>query len=443
MAKPEHLCLLVHGLWGNPDHLKFLTTSLRDKYPEDQLHILAPKRNSGSFTYDGIELGGERVLNEVEDALKELAKSGHDIKKISIIGYSLGGLISRYAIGLMYQKGLFDKIQPVQFTTFATPHLGVRTPLRGYHNHVWNVLGARFLSQSGRQLFMIDSFRDTGKPLLEVLSDANSIFLRGLAQFKHRSLYANVLNDRTVVYYTSSISSIDPYVKPEAINITYLKGYEPVIVDAEKAVSVKEPEAPLALTQQITTQTRAMFGRIPYAAFLVLLLPVGMSIFTVNAAIQSIRSRQRIRMHEEGKAGFDIGSYRVPLMINDMRKEVEDMFENINNTQDPEYLPEGDEELASPKSPRLFRKQSSRSSAPGSDSDSLKGEKEETQFSTLALTPAQFAMIEELNNVGFKKYPVYIHNHRHTHAAIIRRMDKAGFDEGRIVVKHWLDNFEI
>lgn len=25
------------------------------------------------------------------------------------------------------------------FTTFATPHLGVRTPLRGWHNHIWYV----------------------------------------------------------------------------------------------------------------------------------------------------------------------------------------------------------------------------------------------------------------------------------------------------------------
>jgi hypothetical protein len=60
---------------------------------------------------------------------------------------------------------------------------------------------------SGRQLFAIDSFRDTGRPLLSVLADANSIFIQGLAQFQHRSLYANVVNDRTVTYYTAGKAS--------------------------------------------------------------------------------------------------------------------------------------------------------------------------------------------------------------------------------------------
>jgi predicted esterase len=102
--------------WGNPNHLNFVTTSLREKHPEDNLHVLVAKRNSGSFTYDGIELGGERLTNEIEEELEELARSGHDIKKISIIGYSLGGLISRYAIGLLYHKGVFQRVEPVVCT---------------------------------------------------------------------------------------------------------------------------------------------------------------------------------------------------------------------------------------------------------------------------------------------------------------------------------------
>ena len=72
-----------------------------------------PKKNAGSFTYDGIELGGERVAHEIEIKLEDLARDGHDIQRISIVGYSLGGLIARYAIGLLYHKGLFDRIEPV------------------------------------------------------------------------------------------------------------------------------------------------------------------------------------------------------------------------------------------------------------------------------------------------------------------------------------------
>lgn len=89
---------------------------MREKYTEDQLHILVAKRNAGSFTYDGIELGGERVTREIEEKLEELTKSGHTITRISVIGYSLGGLIARYAIGLLYHKGLFERIEPVVCT---------------------------------------------------------------------------------------------------------------------------------------------------------------------------------------------------------------------------------------------------------------------------------------------------------------------------------------
>lgn len=77
------------------------------------MHILVAKRNAGSFTYDGIDTGGERVAEEVERKLEELAEAGHDITKISVVGYSLGGLIARYAIGLLFHRGIFEKIQPV------------------------------------------------------------------------------------------------------------------------------------------------------------------------------------------------------------------------------------------------------------------------------------------------------------------------------------------
>lgn len=48
-------------------------------------------------------------------------------------------------------------------------------------------------------------------------------------------------------------------------------------------------------------------------------------------------------------------------------------------------------------------------------------------------------MVQALDNVGWRKYPVYIHKVRHSHAAIIVRIDKPSFDEGRVVLRHWLD----
>ena len=52
-------------------------------------------------------------------------------------------------------------------------------------------------------------------------------------------------------------------------------------------------------------------------------------------------------------------------------------------------------------------------------------------------------MIDNLNGVGFTKFPVHIQRHRHTHAAIVVRMDKPGFEEGKVVVQHWAGRFEV
>lgn len=84
-SSADHLCVLVHGLWGNPSHLGHLEKALKGRFG-DKLHILAAKTNAGTFTYDGIELGGERVTREIEEHIEELKRAGQDIRKISIVG---------------------------------------------------------------------------------------------------------------------------------------------------------------------------------------------------------------------------------------------------------------------------------------------------------------------------------------------------------------------
>ncbi|KAF5021453.1 hypothetical protein F66182_6494, partial [Fusarium sp. NRRL 66182] len=81
-AKATHLVVLVHGLWGNPSHMRNVAKSLRDQYSKDELNILLAKQNSGNFTYDGIELGGERVCAEIEDELRKIEKEGGKITKL-------------------------------------------------------------------------------------------------------------------------------------------------------------------------------------------------------------------------------------------------------------------------------------------------------------------------------------------------------------------------
>lgn len=66
---------------------------------------------------------------QVEDTVN----NHRSLKKISFVAHSLGGLIARYAIGMLYseasdknERGSIAGLEPINFITVATPHLGSR-----------------------------------------------------------------------------------------------------------------------------------------------------------------------------------------------------------------------------------------------------------------------------------------------------------------------------
>jgi len=361
-----------------------------------------------------------------------------------MFGYSLGGLVARYSIGLLYSNGWFDRLEPVNFTTFASPHLGVRTPILGPHSHLWNVLGARTLSTSGRQLFAIDTFRDTNRPLLLVLADPQSIFMQALARFKHRVLYANIINDRSAPYYTTFITKVDPYVDHSAIDIHYMKGYHPNIIDTVDPVSKKLLDPSRSLLSRVASSSQNVLTTVPFAAAMVVFIPIGTVLFLANAGVQSIRSQKRIKLHESGRAGIGLGNYRIPLIMEHARSAVEDTFGSMTGTRNQQYLPAGIDQDGSP--------------SPGSDDEKIgspaktipqrrrRSSALQPTFPTLNLSPEQFEMIDNLNEAGWRKYAVHIHNVRHSHAAIIVRSTplRSKFEEGKRIVGHWIEEeFEV
>lgn len=82
----------------------------------------------------------------------QVVKKTKSLKRISFLGHSLGGLFARYAIAVLYSpdtynsdqprdpancmmensqrtdfsRGMIAGLEPVNFITLATPHLGVR-----------------------------------------------------------------------------------------------------------------------------------------------------------------------------------------------------------------------------------------------------------------------------------------------------------------------------
>lgn len=77
--------------------------------------------------------------NPPHNQVTEVVKKTESLRKISFLAHSLGGLIARYAIAVLYSadglkfqslsssnKGLIAGLEAINFITLATPHLGVR-----------------------------------------------------------------------------------------------------------------------------------------------------------------------------------------------------------------------------------------------------------------------------------------------------------------------------
>lgn len=249
-----------------------------DEKSSTKLVIYIAKSFEFYYTYDGIDICGTRVANEVTREIERLNNLSEEndnttneknetnngkVVKISVVGYSLGGLIARYTIGLLEERGLFKTIKPVVFTTFATPHVGVLALSTGPMARMYNKLGPYVLSYTSRQLFLTDKFpllspspssaslnseqlaltkkqnNNNGKPLLECLADPSLKFYRGLSRFETLAVYGNIVNDHRTEWYTTAISTTDPFTRnANSIRGHYYPGYGPIVLDITKPLEV-------------------------------------------------------------------------------------------------------------------------------------------------------------------------------------------------------------
>ncbi|XP_052487139.1 putative lipase C4A8.10 isoform X1 [Gossypium raimondii] len=240
---PSHLVIMVNGLIGSAQDWKFAAKHFLKKYPEDVI-VHCSKRNSSIFTFDGVDVMGDRLAEEV----KYVISRHPSVQKISFVGHSLGGLIARYAIARLFEQDLTQEnsqtngdsradqledswlegnvkckmagLEPVNFITLASPHLGSRwhkqVPLfRG--SHVLEKAATRtswFLGRTGKHLFLTDG--KDGKPplLLQMASDCEDLkFISALLSFKRRVVYANASFDHIVGWSTSSLRRRDELPK--------------------------------------------------------------------------------------------------------------------------------------------------------------------------------------------------------------------------------------
>ncbi len=284
-------------------------------------------------------------------------------------------------------------------------------------------------------MFMVDQFRDTGRPLLAIMADRKSIFIKGLRMFKNKSVYANTINDRSVPYFTAGISRTDPFVDLDKVDLNYLPGQdEPVILDPSNPASPRKAKIQeRTYYERMSLLSQSARSTLPFYAVMFLILPIGIPTYLVNSIYQTYKSAQRIKLHEGGQAGISLGRYRIPL-LEEAQAAQDRVYERLTDSSDKDYLPTPPPERATSSTEslddvsKLAQKQS---------------KKNDSEFPTLALTEEQFDMIDSLDSLGITKYPVHIHKHRHTHAAIVVRMKKPGFEQGEVVVRHWAQKFEV
>lgn len=309
--RSSHLFVLIHGLWGTPEHMESLRQSFKAAMdPRENAVFLLPSRNAKFKTFDGIEILGYRVLLEVCQFIQQYNednKDGRQIRRISVIGYSLGGLVARFVAGKMFTecREYFRGIEPALFLTMATPHIGIKffnpqhSLWRSITNPVLTFLGSNALGKSGRELFITNSYNDT----LVRLSSGE--FTQGLARFQRRVVCANVKNDRTVAFYTAFVSEYDPFIDTQnRLNYTFEQGVPgtgysgilPRIVDMDKLdpadmrVVVRRPRT---LKQKL-----ALYVMIP--CLLVVFFPIALIVNISGTIYRHVATSRYRRMIRDG-----------------------------------------------------------------------------------------------------------------------------------------------
>lgn len=199
--------MLAHGLQGTVEDFTYMLDELHGTEPgaRGELLVHASSVNTDK-THDGIVAGGERLANDI----REVVAKYPGLKRISLVGFSLGGLYVRYAIALLYdvESGRIAGLAPNKLVAVASPHLGVRG-FGVYRFFPPPVLACAHLlfGHTGLELVLHDT-NSVEHLLVSMSTDENPLglpFISALKAFRQRLLYANVRNDFMVNYGTAAL----------------------------------------------------------------------------------------------------------------------------------------------------------------------------------------------------------------------------------------------
>ncbi|XP_015582438.1 putative lipase ROG1 [Ricinus communis] len=276
-SSADHLVIMVHGILGSASDWKFAAEQFVRMLP-DKVFVHCSERNMFRLTLDGVDVMGERLAEEVLEVIQRKP----NLRKISFIAHSVGGLVARYAIGRLYRpsqnvgdspnskreedsRATIGGLEAMNFITVATPHLGSRGNKQvpflfgvpAFEKAAGLVIHWIF-KRTGRHLFLTDDDEGTPPLLQRMIEDyGDCFFMSALRTFRRRVVYSNVGYDHIVGWRTSCIRrnnelpKWEDYVNEKYPHIVYeehCKAY-----DAEESVLISTEDNTDKLEEELVT----------------------------------------------------------------------------------------------------------------------------------------------------------------------------------------------
>lgn len=207
MLHSDHLVVLSHGIMGTGDDLGYLANLLET----GGCMVLKSRSNENFKSFNGIKACGEALAKEILSCVQR----NLNLKRISFVGNSLGGLYARYSISILFSErdGTIAGLMPYRFMSIATPHLGVRnwtfTDDHGYPApDMIKRIAANVMMTTGKDIFGFKEDNSDEESLLFRMATESS-FLAPLRSFSDRRLYGNLKRDLVVPLGTAAFINDD------------------------------------------------------------------------------------------------------------------------------------------------------------------------------------------------------------------------------------------
>ncbi|CEI91149.1 hypothetical protein RMCBS344292_05449 [Rhizopus microsporus] len=315
------------------------------------------------------------------------------VTHFSIFGHSMGGIVARFAIGILDRQGVFTNIQLMNYISVVSPHLSIYIPYQEWYGRAINEIVKIGGCPITDQLSFCDSFRE-GKPLWEILADPAHEFYIALKKFKHKRNYVNTTGDFSVPYFAAAIDGSDHFDDPLNMNISCHSKYPSVITRFD----IKE-----------TKECRRvnLFEKLAHVVFIGVRVPL---VFMSSRSTSWRRHDQVLSSFQDEKEGY------YSIHIDREHKFIFEKHQNMNKEEtmtkrlDPSKL-----------FPEVGPSVKSRASYP------------------IHCHSAQRRIIEMLKKIDWEQTLVHINSSK-AHTMIIGIEDDV--QEGRDVVEHFADTFD-